>query len=94
MVHDEAVPSTARRPEAPVLMSTLPSLPGQTFEVRGLVYAQGVLQAIGGDKIQNLIRSLVEQAEAIGADGIVDIHTSVASATPLCIVMGTAVKIQ
>jgi uncharacterized protein YbjQ (UPF0145 family) len=76
-----------------MLLSTLPELPGQTFEVRGLVSAQGVLRAIGGDKVDALMRELTVQAEALGANGIVDVRAVVAGDTPHCIVLGTAVHI-
>jgi uncharacterized protein YbjQ (UPF0145 family) len=77
-----------------MLLSTLPELPGQTFRVKGIVCAQGVLGALRGDKIQKMMQSLTDQAEAVGADGIVDIRTILAGDTAHCVITGTAVEIQ
>ncbi len=77
-----------------MLLSTLPDLPGRSFEVRGLVCAQGTLMAIGGASVQKMMQQLAGQAEALGADGVVDVRTVVAGDTPHCVVTGTAVKIQ
>jgi hypothetical protein len=76
-----------------MLMSTLPELPGRTFEVRGLVSAEGVLMAVGGDKIKKLMQALAVQAEECGADGIVDVRTVLSGGSPHCVVTGTAVKL-
>jgi hypothetical protein len=77
-----------------MLLSTLPELPGQTFLVKGIVCAQGTLGVIRGDRIQKMMQSLIEQAEAVGADGIVDIRTVLTGDAAHCVVTGTAVKIQ
>jgi hypothetical protein len=80
--------------EVIMLLSTLSGLPGQTFRVQGLVCAQGVLGAIRGDKIQKMMQSLVEQAEGLGADSIVDVRTVLTGDSAHCVITGTAVKIQ
>jgi hypothetical protein len=80
--------------EAIMLLSTLPELPGQTFLVKGIVCAQGVLGPIRGDKIQKMMQSLIEQAEGFGADSIVDVRTVLAGDSAHCVISGTAVKIQ
>jgi len=77
-----------------MILSTLPDLPGRSFEVRGLVCAQGTLMAIGGASVQKMMQQLAGQAEALGADAVVDVRTVVAGDTPHCVVTGTAVKIQ
>lgn len=77
-----------------MLMSTLPELPGMTFEIKGLVCAEGVLMAVGGDRVSKLMQSLADQAEAFGADGVVDIRTVVSGGSPHCVVTGTAVKLR
>jgi hypothetical protein len=59
-------------PEASMILSTLPDLPGRSSEVRGLVCAQGTLMAIGGASVQKMMQQLAGQAEALGADGVVD----------------------
>ena len=76
-----------------MLLSTLPDLPGTTFEVKGLVCAQGVLLAVGGDNIRQLVESLAEQAGHLSADAVVDVQTIVAGNSGHCVVTGTAVKI-
>ena len=77
-----------------MLLSTLPELPGKTFDVRGLVCAEGVLMAVRGDRIQKLMQDLAEQAERLGADGVVDVRTVVSGGSSHCVVTGTAVKIR
>jgi hypothetical protein len=74
-----------------MLISTLPELPGMTFEVRGLVIAQDVLLAVGGPQVHRMVKSLIEQAESFGADGIVDVRTVVGHTA--CVLTGTAVKL-
>gem|GEM_PF-6075639 len=63
-----------------------------TFEVRGLVIAQDVLLAVGGPQVHKMVKSLIEQAESFGADGIVDVRT-VLGYSGACVLSGTAVKL-
>ena len=76
-----------------MLLSTLPQLPGLTFEVRGFVFAQAVLGAIGGGNTQKMVKSLIEQATSFGADGIVDLRTVIGGESAHCVMTGTAVRL-
>lgn len=76
-----------------MLLSTLPDLPGRTFEVRGFVFAQGVLGALGGGNTQQMVGSLIEQAGVFGADGIIDLRTVIGGDSAHCVMTGTAVRL-
>jgi hypothetical protein len=76
-----------------MLLSTLPEPPGMTFEVKGVVIAQGVFASIGGAKVPKMMDSLIEQARNLGADGIVDFRTALGGEVAVCVMTGTAVKI-
>lgn len=75
-----------------MLLSTLAQPPGLDFEVRGMVAAQGVLLAVGGTKVTELMAALAEQATALGGDAVVDVRTSLAAASGHCVMTGTAVR--
>jgi hypothetical protein len=75
-----------------MLVSTLPDLPGRTFEVRGLVVAEATLGR--KDTVQKMVQSLIEQAGRHGADGIVDLKTVVGGKYGHCVMTGTAVRIR
>jgi uncharacterized protein YbjQ (UPF0145 family) len=77
-----------------MLLSTLPELPGRIVAVLGVVCTQGVMSATGGSNIQKMMQELAGQAEALEADGVVDIRTAIAGQAPLCILTGTAVKLE
>jgi hypothetical protein len=78
-----------------MLLSTLPTLPGRTFEVRGLVFAQATLNALGGGNVQKMVQTIIEQAGQFGADAIVDIKVVGSGSDNGTVVMtGTAVKIM
>ncbi|GAA4732728.1 hypothetical protein [Phytohabitans rumicis] len=76
-----------------MLLSTLPQLPGRSFEVRGFVFAQATLGALGGGNTQKMVKSLIEQAAAFGADGIVDLRTVIGGENAHCVMTGTAVRV-
>lgn len=62
--------------------------------MRGFVYAQAILGAIGGGNTRKMVQSLTEQAAALGADGIVDLKTAIGGETGHCLMTGTAVRIR
>ncbi|WP_248963969.1 hypothetical protein [Sphaerisporangium perillae] len=76
-----------------MLISTLPDLPGRAFEVRGFVYAQAALGALGGGNTQKMVQQLIEQAGRFGADAIVDVKTVIGGDSGHCLMTGTAVKL-
>ncbi|GAA3216070.1 PDZ domain-containing protein [Dactylosporangium siamense] len=76
-----------------MLMSTLAEPPGLVYEVKGLVFADAKLNAIGGGNLPKMVKSLVEQALQLGANGIVDIRTAVGGDAGCCVMTGTAVLI-
>lgn len=76
-----------------MLLSTLPELPGQKFEVRGFVYAQATLGAMGGGNTKKLVQSLIEQAGGLGANGVVDLKTTIGGESGHCVMTGTAVRL-
>jgi S1-C subfamily serine protease len=75
-----------------MLMSTLAEPPGLVYEVKGLVFAYANLSGMG-DKMQKMVQSLVEQAQRLGANGIVDIRTAIGGDAGRCVMTGTAVLI-
>jgi hypothetical protein len=77
-----------------MLISTLAEVPGLTYEVRGLVFAQAALNAIGGGNTQKMVASLVEQAQRMGANGIVDVKTVLGGDSAYCVMTGTAVVLK
>jgi S1-C subfamily serine protease len=77
-----------------MLMSTLAELPGLVYEVKGLVFANAKLNAIAGGNMPKMVKSLVEQAQQLGANGIVDIRTAVGGDAGSCVMTGTAVLIR
>ncbi|HEX6686853.1 MAG TPA: heavy metal-binding domain-containing protein [Candidatus Limnocylindrales bacterium] len=76
-----------------MLISTLPDLPGRTFQVLGFVVAHATLGAIGGGNPQRMIQELIEQAQRFGADAIVDVKTVIGGDAAYCLMTGTAVKL-
>jgi uncharacterized protein YbjQ (UPF0145 family) len=76
-----------------MLLSTLPDLPGRPFDVRGFVFAQAVLGAIGGGNTQKMVKAMIEQAAAFGADAIVDLRTVIGGDSGHCVMTGTAVRL-
>jgi uncharacterized protein YbjQ (UPF0145 family) len=76
-----------------MMLSTLPDLPGRTFEVRGFVFAQAVLGAMRGGNTRQMVGSLIEQAGAFGADGVIDLRTMIGGNSAHCVMTGTAVRL-
>jgi hypothetical protein len=76
-----------------MLISTLPTLPGRAFEVRGCVCAHLTLAGGRGDKVQKMMDTLIEQARGFGADGIVDLRTVIGGELAHCVMTGTAVRL-
>jgi uncharacterized protein YbjQ (UPF0145 family) len=79
--------------EAKMLVTTLPEVPGQAIEVRGFVFAQATLGSIGGGNTKKMVQSLIEQANSLGGDGIVDVSTSIGGEIGHCVMTGTAVRL-
>jgi S1-C subfamily serine protease len=77
-----------------MLMSTLAEPPGLVYEVKGLVVANANLNRNFGGTMPKMIQSLVEQAQQLGANGIVDIRTAVGGDAGCCVMTGTAVLIE
>ena len=77
-----------------MLMSTLAEVPGLTYEVRGLVFAQAALSSIGGGNTQKMVASLVDQAQRLGANGVIDVRTVLGGDTAHCVMTGTAVLLK
>jgi hypothetical protein len=76
-----------------VLISSLPELPGRPFDVRGFVFAQAVLGAMGGGNTRTMVLSLIEQAQQFDADAIVDLRTVLGGDSAHCVMTGTAVRL-
>jgi hypothetical protein len=77
-----------------VLLSTLPEIAGQAFEVRGFVYAQATLGAIGGGNTRKMVQSLTDQAQQLGADAVVDLRTALGGdPSAHCVMTGTTVRL-
>jgi len=64
-----------------MLLSTLPTVPGRDFEVRGLVFSQASLNSLGGGNVQKMVQEIIQQAGQFSADAIVDIKVSAPAAT-------------
>jgi hypothetical protein len=80
--------------EAVVLLTTLVELPGQKFEVKGFVYAQATLGAMGAGNTKKMVQSLIEQAGGLGADGVVDLKTTIGGENGHCVMTGTAIRLR
>jgi len=76
-----------------VLISTLPNLPGHSYQVLGFVVAHATLGALGGGNPQKMIQQLIEQAQRFGADAIIDVKTVLGGDAAHCLMTGTAVKL-
>jgi len=74
-----------------MVLSTLPDLPGRTFQVVGFVYGQEQLR-----KINQIIATMTQQAQQMGANGIVNIQISSCAnqGMPELFGTGTAVLIR
>ncbi|GIG60159.1 hypothetical protein Lfu02_45310 [Longispora fulva] len=74
-----------------MLVSSLPDVPGHTFEIRGLVFADCFPGSIGGGNLPTMIQTIIEQANGFRANAIIDVKLTT-SERILC-VMGTAVVV-
>jgi hypothetical protein len=78
-----------------VFLSTIPEIPGQAFDVRGLVIAHLTLTSLGRGPVKDsLIQQLIQQAQQLGADAVVDIKTEIGGENGHCVMTGTAVKLR
>jgi hypothetical protein len=79
-----------------MLLSTLPDLPGRTYDVIGVVCDHIELDSSNQGEL--MLSSIIEQASRMGADAIVDIKMIPPSGSSLhfsmIIVIGTAVKLK
>jgi hypothetical protein len=77
-----------------MLLSTLPTIPDRNFEIRGLVFAQAALGALGGGNVQKMVQEVIQQAGQFGADAIIDIKVVGSGSDAGAVVMtGTAVHL-
>jgi len=76
-----------------MLLSTLPTIPGRNFEIRGLVFSQASLNSLGGGNVQKMVQEIIQQAGQFGADAMVDIKVVGSGSDHGTVVMtGTAVR--
>ena len=78
-----------------MILSSLPDLPGRTFDVRGFVhsmqmFAPSLFQST--TNLNGMLQTMIGQAQQMSADAIVDIRTRYADG--VCIITGTAVRLQ
>lgn len=76
-----------------MLISTLPDLPGRTFQVLGFVVAHANLGSLGGGNPQKMVKELIAQAQHFHADAIVDVKTVIGGDSAHCVMTGTAAKL-
>jgi hypothetical protein len=75
-----------------MFMSTLPAVPGYSYQVRGLVYAANFVMSRGG--LDVMTKSLMDQGARFGADAIIDVKTVVAGGdNAKCVMTGTAIRL-
>jgi Putative heavy-metal-binding len=74
-----------------MLLSTLPDLPGRTYDVIGVV-CSAMAPTTNTKNRENMFNDIIQQASGLGADAIVDIKLS--HSYPAVIVIGTAVKLR
>jgi uncharacterized protein YbjQ (UPF0145 family) len=60
----------------------------------GFVFADRALGSLGRDHTQKMVQSLIEQAQRLGGDAIVDIATVIGGESGICVMTGTAVRLQ
>jgi uncharacterized protein YbjQ (UPF0145 family) len=77
-----------------MLLSTLPTIPGRDFEIRGLVFSQASLNSLGGGTVQKMVQEIIQQAGQFGADAVIDIKVVGSGSDHGTVVMtGTAVRL-
>jgi uncharacterized protein YbjQ (UPF0145 family) len=84
-----------------MLLSTLPDIPGRTYDVIGVVFGRadiGIGKYLGGKKatdLEDMFQDMVQQASRMGADAIIDIKMpAVGGEHPVVAAIGTAVKLR
>jgi hypothetical protein len=82
-----------------MIFSTLPDLPGRTYDVIGVVVSQTWLRPNGDDsELHEMFNHILRQASDMGADAVIDIKMTAPSGTdrpsPAIVVIGTAVKLR
>jgi hypothetical protein len=81
-----------------MILSTLPDVPGRTYDVIGVVFSQAWLKPNGQhEELGNMFNHIFQQASNMGADAVIDIKMIAPSGTdrpfPAIVVIGTAVKL-
>ncbi|WP_018353006.1 hypothetical protein [Longispora albida] len=78
-----------------MLVSSLPEVPGHTYELRGLVFQDyGFSVNVGGPPegaLNELVQAIVQQAQRFGANAIIDVK--VVTGDRILAVTGTAVRL-
>jgi hypothetical protein len=82
-----------------MILSTLPDLPGRTYDVISVVFSQTWLNPQGKhEELGNMFTRIAQQASHMGADAVIDIKIIAPSGTsrafPAIVVIGTAVKLR
>ena len=78
-----------------MFLSTLPNVPHRDFEVRGLVIAHMQLTSLGRGPVKDtLVQQIIQQAQQLGGDAVVDIKTEIGGENGHCVMTGTAVKLR
>jgi len=86
-----------------MLLSTLPDLPGRTYDVIGVVFGRAsVYTTLKVDKkdptlenLESMFQNMIQQASRMGADAIIDIKMpAVGGQMPIVVAIGTAVKLR
>jgi hypothetical protein len=89
-----------------MILSTLPDLPGRTYDVISMVLSRTWLDPWGkGNELDEMVKTICQQATSVGADAIIDIKITVSSGTDTgyganvvigtaVVVIGTAVKLR
>jgi uncharacterized protein YbjQ (UPF0145 family) len=78
-----------------MFLSTLPAVPHRDFDVRGLVIAHVQLTSLVRAPVKDsLIQQLIQQAQQLGGDAVIDIKTEIGGEHGHCVMTGTAVKLR
>jgi hypothetical protein len=83
-----------------MILSTLPDLPGRTYDVIGVVFGSTQLwtpSPLGGKRghLEDIFNSMIQQASRMGADAIVDIKMPAPGGDyAIAVAIGTAVKLR
>lgn len=78
-----------------MLTSTLPGLPGRTYDTLGVVISSAMIGAIGGGNIEKMFKTIIQQASDMRADAIIDIKiTTPGGQSGIVVIIGTAIKVR